>query len=145
MFTEEYNDDMHKLIVDRLKERNRKLEIINSCEKPSRKTFLVPAFGVLAAACFVGFIFFLSPSISDDSIEPCRSGMEDVQRLMDAKDYNKALDLVEKEISSVDSILNLLRIQDKNADEETLYEIQSQELKRENLIKDRETLKKMLK
>lgn len=144
MFPQEYNDDMHKLIVDRLEERNRKLEIINRCESSSRKSFLAPAIGVLIAASFVGIIFFISPNVSDDATEPCRSGLENVQDLIDAKEYDKALQEVNKEISHVDSVLNMLEKQTDTGDEEALYEIQSYVLKKDDLLKERETLKRKL-
>lgn len=146
MYTEEYNDDMHKLIVERLKERNRKLEFINRLEKPSRIIDIKPLVGILVAACFIGFIFYISPWSFDDATNtPYRSSEENIQGLIDSGNHEKALIIIENEILSVDSALNVLKQQENNTDEEIIYEIKVHELKKEDLIQMRDELKNILK
>lgn len=144
MPTEEFNDDMHRLIVDRLKERNRKMEIIKEYEKP-KKGRLIPFVGLLVAACMVGVIFHLTFNQSIDSTdEPIRSSMKNVQELIDNGRYEEAFSIVEKELYSADSTLNILKMEGASNDEETQYEINVLELKIKDLTKDRDALRKKI-
>lgn len=145
MSTEEFNDEMHRLIVNRLKERNRKMEIIRKYEKPN-KGRLIPIVGFLVAACMVGVIFHMSISQSIDSTnEPIRSSMENIQGLIDAGRYNDALTIVENELHSADSTLNVLKSECTDNDDETLYDIKVLEVKIKDLTKDRDALRKKIK
>lgn len=144
MPTEEWNDDMHRLIVDRLRERNRKMEFIKGCEKP-KKGRTVSIVGMLVAACLIGLIFNLTVNKQEDSMDmPIRSSMSNVQELIDEGRYEDAFDIVEKELYSADSTLNELKNAGAGNDEETQYEIKAMELKIKDLTKERDVLRKKL-
>lgn len=145
MLTEEFNDDMHKLIVDRLKERNRKMEIIKDFEKPlNKRTLSIASF--VAAACLIGGIIFISVNQTQDPIDvPIRSSMHNVQILIDENRFEEALSIVEKELKSTDSTINELKKSSDINDDEVLYEIKAQELKLQDLTKERDALKKNIK
>lgn len=144
MPTEEWNDDMHRLIVDRLKERNRKMEFIRGCEK-TNKGHTVSIIGLLVAACLIGLIFNLTINRQENSMDtPIRSGMSNVQELIDEGRYDEAFTIVEKELYSADSTLNELKKGEAVNDEETQYEIKVLELKVKDLSKERDALRKKL-
>lgn len=145
MLTDDFNDDMHKLIVDRLKERNRKMEIIKDFEKPlNKRTLSIASF--VAAACLLGGIILISVNQTQENIDvPIRSSMHNVQILIDENRFEEALSIVEKELKSTDSTLNELKNLHNINDEEVLYEIKAQELKLQDLTKERDALKKNIK
>lgn len=144
MPTEEWNDDMHRLIVDRLKERNRKIEFIKGCEK-QKKRRAVSIVGLLFAACLIGLIFNLTINKQEDSMDmPIRSSMSNVQELIDEGRYDEAFTIVEKELYSADSTLNELKNSGAGNDEETQYEIKATELKIKDLKKERDALRKKI-
>lgn len=144
MPTEEWNDDMHRLIVERLRERNRKMEFIKNCET-SKKKHTLSIVGLLAAACMIGFIFNQFINKQEDAMGvPIRSSMSNVQELIDEGKYDEAILTVEKELYSADSTLNELKKTGTLTDEETLYEIKAIELKAKNLTKERDELRKKL-
>lgn len=145
MSTEEFNDDMHRIIVDRLRERNRKLKLIKGREK-RRVGLAFSIAGLLTAACIAGVVVIISinnPIWPVD--EPIRSSVRDVQKLIDEEKYDEALILVEKELYSADSILKELRKNENMGDEETQYEIKFQESRIQELTEERDALKKKLK
>lgn len=144
MPTEEWNDDMHRLIVERLRERNRKIEFIKNCEN-SKKKHTLSIVGLLAAACMIGFIFNQFINKQEDAMDvPIRSSMSNVQELIDEGKFDEAILTVEKELYSADSTLNELKKTGKLTDEETLYEIKALELKAKDLTKERDELRKKL-
>lgn len=145
MLTDDFNDDMHKLIVDRLKERNRKMEIIKDFEKPlNKRTLSIASF--VAAACLLGGIILISVNQTQENIDvPIRSSMHNVQILIDENRFEEALSIVEKELKSTDSTLNELKNLHNTNNEEVLYEIKAQELKLQDLRKERDALKKNIK
>lgn len=143
MPTEEWNDDMHKLIVDRLKERNRKMEFIRACEKPKKKpTFFI--VGLLVAACLTGLIFNLTVNKEEPMDSPVRSSMANVQELLDKGRYDEAFIIIEKELYSADSTLNELKKAETNHDEETQYEVKVMESRVKELVKERDALRKKM-
>ncbi len=146
MSTEEINDNMHKLIIDRLKERHRKMEIIKSYERPKNRVRVFSFVGVLMAACMVGVFFMvgINPA-STPADEAVRSSLENVQELIEHGKYEEALSVIERELFVSDSILNELRSKGNKEDEEIIYEIKAQEIRVEELQKERAALKKMLK
>lgn len=144
MPTEEWNDDMHKLIVDRLMERNRKMEFIRSCEKP-KKGRIISIVGLLVAACLIGIIFNLSINKNEGDVDtPTRSSMDNVQKLIDDEKYDEAVSIVENELYSADSTLTELRNTGEENNEEMQYEIKAMEQKMKILIKERDALRKKL-
>lgn len=145
MATEDFNDNMHQLIIDRLRERHRKTKIMNDYEKP-KKIRSLSFVSLIAAACFIGiFILFPDNKTINPTDAPIRSSMENVRNLIDEGRYGQALAIVEKELYSTDSTLNELRMLKETNDEETLYEIQVLELRIKELTKKRDYLKKKLK
>ena len=146
MSMEEINDNMHKLIIDRLKERHRKMEIIKSYERSKNRVRVFSFVGVLMAACMVGVFFMvgINPA-STPADEAVRSSLENVQELIEHGKYEEALSVIERELFVSDSILNDLRSRGNKEDEEIMYEIKAQEIRVEELQKERAVLKKMLK
>jgi len=146
MSTEEINDNMHKLIIDRLKERHRKMEIIRGYERSKNRVRVFSFVGVLMAACMVGVFFMvgINPA-STPADEAVRSSLENVQELIEHGKYEEALSVIERELFVSDSILNELRSKGNKEDEEIMYEIKAQEIRVEELQKERAALKKMLK
>ncbi|MBR0181695.1 MAG: hypothetical protein IJQ05_00260 [Bacteroidaceae bacterium] len=146
MSTEEINDNMHKLIIDRLKERHRKMEIIKSYERSKNRVRVFSFVGVLMAACMVGVFFMvgINPA-STPADEAVRSSLENVQELIEHGKYEEALSVIERELFVSDSILNDLRSRGNKEDEEIMYEIKAQEIRVEELQKEHAVLKKMLK
>lgn len=144
MLIEEWNDDMHRLIVDRLKERNRKMEFIKGCEKP-KKGRTVSIIGLLVAVCMIGIIFNLTINKQEDSTDmPIRSSMSNVQEMIDEGRYDDAFTIIERELYSADSTLNELKKASTDNDEETLYEINAMEMKVKDLKKEREAIRKKM-
>lgn len=144
MPTEEWNDDMHRLIVERLRERNRKMEFIRGCEEP-KKGRIISIGGFLVAACLIGLIFNLAINKHEDAKDtPVRSSMSNIQELIDEGKYDEALVILEKELHSEDSTLNELKKAREDNDEETQYEIKASELKVKDLTKERDALRKKL-
>lgn len=146
MITEEYNDEMHRVIVERLGERNRKMGIIKSYERSKNRVRVFSFVGVLMAACMVGVFFMvgINPA-STPADEAVRSSLENVQELIEHGKYEEALSVIERELFVSDSILNDLRSRGNKEDEEIMYEIKAQEIRVEELQKERAVLKKMLK
>ena len=146
MITEEYNDEMHRIIVERLGERSRKMGIIKSYERSKNRVRVFSFVGVLMAACMVGVFFMvgINPA-STPADEAVRSSLENVQELIEHGKYEEALSVIERELFVSDSILNDLRSKGNKEDEEIMYEIKAQEIRVEELQKERAALKKMLK
>lgn len=146
MITEEYNDEMHRVIVERLGERSRKMGIIKSYERSKNRVRVFSFVGVLMAACMVGVFFMvgINPA-STPADEAVRSSLENVQELIEHGKYEEALSVIERELFVSDSILNDLRSRGNKEDEEIMYEIKAQEIRVEELQKERAVLKKMLK
>jgi hypothetical protein len=146
MITEEYNDEMHRIIVERLGERSRKMGIIKSYERSKNRVRVFSFVGVLMAACMVGVFFMvgINPA-STPADEAVRSSLENVQELIEHGKYEEALSVIERELFVSDSILNDLRSMGNKEDEEIMYEIKAQEIRVEELQKERAALKKMLK
>lgn len=146
MITEEYNDEMHRIIVERLGERSRKMGIIKSYERSKNRVRVFSFVGVLMAACMVGVFFMvgINPA-STPADEVVRSSLENVQELIEHGKYEEALSVIERELFVSDSILNDLRSKGNKEDEEIMYEIKAQEIRVEELQKERAALKKMLK
>lgn len=146
MITEEYNDEMHRIIVERLGERSRKMGIIKSYERSKNRVRVFSFVGVLMAACMVGVFFMvgINPA-STPADEAVRSSLENVQELIEHGKYEEALSVIERELFVSDSILNDLRSRGNKEDEEIMYEIKAQEIRVEELQKERAVLKKMLK
>ena len=146
MITEEYNDEMHRIIVERLGERSRKMGIIKSYERSKNRVRVFSFVGVLMAACMVGVFFMvgINPA-STPADEAVRSSLENVQELIENGKYEEALSVIERELFVSDSILNDLRSRGNKDDEEIMYEIKAQEIRVEELQKERAVLKKMLK
>lgn len=146
MSTEEINDNMHKLIIDRLKERHRKMEIIRGYERPKNVVRMLSVVGLLAAACVAGVIFMLPVNQTVDTVdEPIRSSLENIRGLVNDGRYNEAMSVIEKELCISDSILKSLTNEKNKYDEETLYEIESQKLIIEELTRERDALREKLK
>lgn len=144
MLTKEHNDHIHQLIVDRLTERNRKMKFIRNREKSDRK-HVFQVISLALAACMAGVFFFISTErTTESSITPIRSGTVDVQRLIEDDKYEEALHLVERELMIADSVLKSLN-EEKSCDEETMYEIKTQELRVDELNQELDALKKKLK
>ena len=146
MITEEYNDEMHRIIVERLGERSRKMGLIKSYERSKNRVRVFSFVGVLMAACMVGVFFMvgINPA-STPADEVVRSSLENVQELIEHGKYEEALSVIERELFVSDSILNDLRSMGNKEDEEIMYEIKAQEIRVEELQKERAALKKMLK
>lgn len=146
MSTEEINDNMHKLIIDRLKERHRKMEIISGYERSKNRVRVFSFVGVLMAACMVGVFFMvgINPA-STPADEAVRSSLENVQELIEHGKYEEALSVIERELFVSDSILKSLTNEENKYDEETLYEIESQKLRIEELTRERDALREKLK
>lgn len=143
MFIEEFNDDMHRIIVDRLRERNRKIKAVERFEKPDNDRVPVYICGLLVAACFAGVIYIISLNNSQGDMDaPIRSGMEHVRTLVDEGKYKEALQEAERELFIADSILNVRKKSTVKPDEETLYEIKALELKKEDLAKECEAIRR---
>ena len=141
MFIEEFNDDMHRIIVDRLRERNRKIKAVERFEKPNNSKFSV--WGLWGAACFAGLIFIISLNNSQGDMDASiRSGMDNVRTLIDEGKYTEALQVAERELFIADSTLNALKKSTVKPDEETLYEIKALELKKEDLSKECEAIRR---
>lgn len=146
----EYNDNMHQLIVDRLKERSRKLDVIRDCEMTSKKHRYVSFAGWAVAACLVGFVvlsvhntFDGSDNMSGDVI---RSGNLNVDELVKEKKYEEALKMIDVELSKSDSAIKVLQmIPTDELDEESEYELQVERQKHNELKKKIKILKKKLK
>lgn len=146
MITEEYNDEMHRVIVERLGERSRKMGIIKSYERSKNRVRVFSFVGVLMAACMVGVFFMVGiNTASTPADEAVRSSLENVQELIEHGKYEEALSVIERELFVSDSILNDLRSRGNKEDEEIMYEIKAQEIRVEELQKERAALKKMLK
>ena len=145
----EYNDNMHQLIVDRLKERSRKYDFIKDCEASSKRHRYMSFMGWAAAACIVGFVLFSVHHIyegSDNTSEDViRSGNVNVDELIENKRYDEAIKVMEIELSKSDSAINALRISKDKMDEESEYELQVELQKRDDLKEKIEILKKKLK
>lgn len=143
MFVEEFNDDMHRIIVDRLRERNRKIKAVERFEKPDNDRVPVSICGLLVAVCFAGVIYIISLNNSQGDMDaPIRSGMEHVRTLVDEGKYKEALQEAERELFIADSILNVRKKSTVKPDEETLYEIKALELKKEDLVKECEAIRR---
>ena len=146
MSTEEINDNMHRLIIDRLKERQRKMRIIKSYERPGNMVRVVSVVGLLAAACIAGVIFMLPVNQTVDTVdEPIRSSMDNIRELVIDGKYNEALSVIEEELHISDSILKELSKDDNIYDEETRYEVEAQKLRIKELTKEKEAIKKKMK
>lgn len=140
----DYNDNIHRIIIERLTERNRKLGIISECELSAihRKRFAQWA-GMAVAACVLCALFFIG-DIGNGAEENVRSGQTDVQSLVNEGKYDDALYIINSNIHSTDSTLNALKSSGAT-DEETLYEIQAAEQKRRKLIKLMRLVKEKIK
>lgn len=146
MSTEEINDNMHRLIIDRLKERQRKMRIIKSYERPGNMVRVVSVVGLLAAACIAGVIFMLPVNQTVDTVdEPIRSSMDNIRELVIDGKYNEALSVIEEELHISDSILKELSKDDNIYDEETRYEVEAQKLRIKELAKEKDAIKKKMK
>ena len=146
MSTEEINDNMHKLIIDRLKERQRKMRIIKSYERPGNIVRVVSVVSLLAAACIAGVIFMLPVNQTVDTVdEPIRSSMDNIRELVVDGKYNEALSVIEEELHISDSILKELSKDDNIYDEETRYEVEAQKLRIKELAKEKDAIKKKMK
>lgn len=145
----EYNDKIHQLIVDRLKERSRKYDFIRDCEASSKRNRYTSFMGWAVAACLVGFVLFSVHYIFEDSTniseDVIRSGNVNVDELIESKRYDEAIKVMEMEISKSDSTINALQIHKDNMDEESEYELQVEIQKRDDFKKKIEILKKKLK
>lgn len=145
MSNEDFNDNLHNLIVDRLRERDRKIKTIKDYEHSKKRLPVLSVVGVLVAACIAGVFFYVASNQSNVEDSPIRSGMMNVQELINQGKYEEAIIVLENEVSIADSILIELGNKEKNDDEETLYEIETQKFKMEELRKEIDELKKKLK
>ena len=145
--SEEYNDNMHKLIVERLEERNRKLQIMDDLEKPAKKVRFIPWIGVAVAACLIGVVFFATEEIflGTGEEETFRGGDANVETLIKDGKYEDALKVIDKEIAESDSAIYNIKGTREELDEESQYELQAEEQKRESLIKKKAEIEKKLK
>ena len=129
----EYNDQIQSLIIDRLKERDRKMQIINGLEKNKRVIHLFPWIGI-AAACIAGLSFFTyQEKTFVDYDENFRGGQVNVENLNNG-DYESNLKQLNEDIARTDSVITSIKSQSDNLDEELQYELQFQEQKKENLL-----------
>lgn len=134
---EEYNDELNKIIVDRLKERKYKIDRIKEIEMPRRSGFVRSMIGIAVAACVLGFVFISPWSNSDLSgNEVQRAATVNVDSLVDKGDYDSALRVIDTSIAKSDSTITALRNEIKTKkDEELDYLIQAEQLNIDNLKK----------
>lgn len=142
---EEFNDDLHRLILHRLGERKEKLDKIEEWKK-QKKTF--PLFiGYAIAACIIGIIFIpwnkeLTPNMDGENV---RSGIIDIDAMIKDKNYTNAMKIINSEMEKSDSILKVLDTKTNKDDEEIQYEIQVEKLKIEELKEKRELIERKCK
>lgn len=131
---EEYNDKLNEMIVDRLKERKYKIDRINEMEMTRRSGFVRPLIGIAIAACVLGVVFISPWDRGGFDEEEMRAATFNVDSLVTNGDYDAALRIINTNIAKSDSIINVLRneAKDKN-DEELDYLIQSELLNLEDL------------
>lgn len=134
---EEYNDELNKIIVDRLKERKYKIDRIKEIEMPRRSGFVRSMIGIAVVACVLGFVFILPWSNSDLSgNEAQRAATVNVDSLVNKGDYDAALKVIDTSIAKSDSTITALRNEIKTKkDEELDYLIQAEQLNIDNLKK----------
>lgn len=145
MITEEYNDDMHRIIVERLGERNRKMEIIRGYERSKNRRRVFSFIGLLMAACLVGVVFMIDiNSLTEPADEAVRSSLGSAQELIEQGRYDEALSVVERELYVSDSTLRELSKEEITDDDERGYEVKALKVKIKELHKERAALKKIL-
>lgn len=143
---EEFNDDLHRLILHRLGERKEKLDKIEEWKKQKK---MFPIFiGYAIAACIIGIIIFipwnkeLTPNMDGENV---RSGIIDIDAMIKDKNYTNAMKIINSEMEKSDSILKVLDTKTNKDDEEIQYEIQVEKLKIEELKEKRELIERKCK
>lgn len=142
---EEYNDELNKIIVDRLKERKYKIDRIKEIEMPRRSGFVRSMIGIAVVACVLGFVFISPWSNSDLSgNEAQRAATVNVDSLVNKGDYDAALKVIDTSIAKSDSTITALRNEIKiKKDEELDYLIQAEQLNIDNLKKIKQEIIKL--
>lgn len=142
---EDYNDELNKIILERLKERKYKTDRIKEIEMPRRSGFVRSMIGIAVAACVLGFVF-ISPWNNNGLIgdEAQRAATVNVDSLVDKGDYDSALRVIDTSIAKSDSTITALRNEIKiKKDEELDYLIQAEQLNIDNLKKIKQKIIKL--
>lgn len=137
---EENNDKLHDIIKERLAERDRKCKSMQKWNRKQKSSNLRPLIGIAVAACLVGVLFIIPWQTSSDDIVGTRSASQNIEELISQERYDEALLIIEDELHSSDSILNVLQLDSSMIDEETKYEITVIQLKIKDLKERRKEI-----
>lgn len=140
---EEYNDELHRFILERLGERKEKLDKMKGWEK--KKNPARSAIWLAIAACFIGglILFPWNKEGSDDmENEGVRSGVMDIDTMIKEGKYENALKIIDSEIAASDSTLKVMQSETNMDDEETRYEIEAEKQKIKMLKEKRKIIEK---
>ena len=141
---EEYDDKLHDIIKSRLAERDRKSQSIKRWNCNKGKVNLRSIIGFAVAACLVGALFIIPWSDTSEEVGGVRSASGNIDELIRLENYEDALSLVEKEIATSDSTLQIMAHDTCAIDEETEYNISAIKLKISNLKEKREFILKKI-
>lgn len=139
---EEYNDKLHDIIKSRLSERDRKSQSIKRWSRNKGNTNLRTIIGFAIAACMVGALFIIPWPNTPEDAGAVRSASGNIDELIRLEKYEEALILIEKEIASSDSTLQVMEHDTCKIDEETEYNINAIKLKISDLKEKREFITK---
>lgn len=141
---ENQKDKLDVLIGNRIAERQRKLNRLQEMEGGSRKTIWMKFTPLAIAACLTIAVIIGTRQSQDNGLqEACRAASPEIQQLIENGEWDKAHTMVIEEISDADSAINQL-VQEDTTDEEIVYELQTERLKKNDLKKlEKEILKKM--
>ena len=141
---EEYNDKLHDIIKNRLAERDRKSQSIKRWSRNKSNLSLRPVIGFAVAACLVGALFIIPWSTPSEDTSGVRAASGNMEELIRSEKYEEALILIEKDIASSDSTLQVLENDTCALDEETEYSISAIRLKISELKEKRDFISKKI-
>lgn len=141
---EEFNDKLHDIIKSRLAERDRKSQSIKRWSRNKSNVNLRPIIGFVAAACLAGVLFIIPWSNVPENTSGVRAASGNIEELIRLEKYEDALILIEKEIISSDSTLQVMEHDTCAIDEETEYNISAIKLKISNLKEKRDFISKKI-
>ncbi len=130
------NDELTQRIVQRLGERQQKLQCMQEWDRPARKIPLARTLSVLSAAACVALILMVAPwrgasPVDELGIRPdlteFRSGipqMSEIERLLEESDYEGAILPVEQMLLSSDAEIAEMSNNTNFQDEVAEYEYQ---------------------